>query len=223
MPAIAEQLQISTRGFAMFCDRHAIPRPWRGYWRQREMGLAADRVPLRDHAVNTTLEFEIAESRAQHLEEVWRVLESGEAPASSEPDRTPLRPEGQAPDGRIAQLDTTPSRLAHPPPASAPDATVAAARTQPSPPAELRPELAALAALARRYQQLENEEHFLDALLVRAKTCEPVTAALVANWVEIARTQIRLSDPIGDFIAACAALAHDAAASLLRNISLPPE
>ena len=37
---------MSDRGLAKLCERHAIPTPGRGYWRQKETGNPARRLPL---------------------------------------------------------------------------------------------------------------------------------------------------------------------------------
>jgi hypothetical protein len=44
--AVAERFGMSDRGLAKLCERHAIPTPGRGYWRQKETGHPARRLPL---------------------------------------------------------------------------------------------------------------------------------------------------------------------------------
>lgn len=35
---VAQRLGISDVGLAKICRKHYIPRPWRGYWREKETG-----------------------------------------------------------------------------------------------------------------------------------------------------------------------------------------
>lgn len=44
--ALAERFGMSDRGLSKLCERHAIPTPGRGYWRQKETGHPARRLPL---------------------------------------------------------------------------------------------------------------------------------------------------------------------------------
>jgi len=44
--AVAGRFRMSDRGLAKLCERHAIPTPGRGYWRQMETGNPARRLPL---------------------------------------------------------------------------------------------------------------------------------------------------------------------------------
>ncbi len=44
--AVAGRFGMSDRGLAKLCERHAIPTPGRGYWRQKETGSPARRLPL---------------------------------------------------------------------------------------------------------------------------------------------------------------------------------
>jgi len=43
---VAQRFGLSDRGLGKLCERHAIPVPPRGYWRQKETGHPARRLTL---------------------------------------------------------------------------------------------------------------------------------------------------------------------------------
>lgn len=43
---LAKRFNVTATTFARICDRHAIPRPWAGYWTQLESGKSPEKPPL---------------------------------------------------------------------------------------------------------------------------------------------------------------------------------
>jgi len=213
--SIAAELKISKRYARAFCDRHAIPRPTRGYWRQRETGQTPERVPLRDASVNTTFEFSISETLARQLDQIWAAFQAGSPP--------PLI--------RHGSLGTTPPPSGSPPTDSVPErhqatlqlqATLgrepARAEAGPATPGSLRPEAATLAMLASRHAQFLAVRAFLDAVEVSAKDCEPVAAAVVALWIDAARAANAMHDPTRQVIEHCSRLTQLAVAPVVQDV-----
>lgn len=212
--SIAAELKISKRYARAFCDRHAIPRPTRGYWRQRETGQIPERVALRDASVNTTFEFSIAEPLAQQLDQIWAAFQAGR--------HAPLVRRG-SPGTRPPQV-SIPSDAEHHQAASQRQAALghepaAAARLAgPAAPGSLRPEAATLAMLASRHAQFLAVRAFLDAVEVSAKDCEPIAAAVVAVWIDAARAANAAHDPTRQVIEHCSRLTQFAVAPVVQDV-----